>query len=344
MTKDIEALKEISSWVAHNISQVQGAGGNNSVKTEDGKLIIKASGKNMVQLIEENAYVVVDNEKVKTLITNPNFDITDNIQVQAISSSIKNSVLEKSDSTWQPSMEVGFHSYLYKYTLHTHNVWSNVFMCSNHFFEIETLFANVTQYTLSSLADYYTPGIPLSWHIYNAYCFEEAFPNVIFIPNHGIIYSSNDLELLHKIVNEVEQTLYNKLKSTIQDYPTIAYNEKNNIINVTCPFLINNLSLELNSAVFIDLLFPDQAIYINKNDFNFDKNETSHFNIDLKNKQITSTVNLIHTKAVMETMIAYYYIINQCQLKGYEPLTINWEWQNLTAMPSEVHRITMLNN
>ncbi len=339
----INDLKAISGWVAHEIHQVQGAGGNTSVKDDNGHLWIKASGKTMQDVINQNCYLAVDNARIYNALTNVQFDITSNDHTQQFIDTVKDAVVNSANKSWQPSMETGFHTLFYKYTVHTHNAWSNVFFCSDKFYEIEVLFADITTFTLSSLTNYYTPGVPLSWHIFDTFRFEEEMPNVLFLPNHGIIYSHNDLDQLKKIIKVVDDTIFSYLKVKATDYPAYTLAQESECIIVECDFLINNFLEKEHCKIFTELLFPDQAIYINKDEFSFTEKERI-FNVSHAEKRIKSKGTVVQTKAVIETAIAFYFIWQQCAFRGFEPLTINWEWEALTKMPTEQHRIKMMNS
>jgi ribulose-5-phosphate 4-epimerase/fuculose-1-phosphate aldolase len=325
-------LKILSNHVAHRIDLVQGAGGNTSVKLLDGTMAVKASGRLLKEVDSVNAYTIVNVNTILQALKNDNFDVTNPQDIVQLGNILKGAIVIDTD-VFQPSMETSFHCLYDQYVLHTHDVYANVFMCSTHFELLETCFTGHEEYTISSLQDYYTPGAELSWFIYDTYRFSEAMPNVTFLPNHGVIYSHNNLEELKKIHDDVERKIMTRLELQKEDYPTFSIAGQ----VIYCKFLFSIWKKLTWQKITTDLLFPDQAIYINVDTLS-DSNENAKLFLDCSNEFIKYNCSQREAEGIMETMIAYFFILNQIELKGYEPLTINYDFDKLRNMSSEQYR------
>ncbi len=325
-------LKIISNHVAHRIDLIQGAGGNTSVKLPDGTMLVKASGRLLKEVNNVNAYTTVNVKVILQALQNDHFDVTNPQDILQLGHIVKSSMVNATDLL-QPSMETSFHCLYDQYVLHTHDVYANIFMCSAHFDLLETCFTGNENYTISSLPDYYTPGTELSWFIYDTYRFSEAMPNVTFLPNHGVIYSHNNVEELLKMHDEVQQKIMARLQLQKNDYPTYSITDQ----FIQCDFLFR-LWEKINwQKITTDLLFPDQAIYVNKDTIS-DSNENAPFFLNFSKQSIKYNCSPRAAEGIIETVIAFFFILNQMQLKEFEPLTINYEFEKLRNMSSEQYR------
>jgi ribulose-5-phosphate 4-epimerase/fuculose-1-phosphate aldolase len=325
-------LKIISNHVAQRIDLIQGAGGNTSVKLHDGTMVVKASGRLLKEVDSDNAYTTVHVNTIVQALQNDNFDVTNPQDIVVLGNVVKAARVNAVD-VLQPSMETSFHCLYDQYVLHTHNVYANIFMCSSHFDLLETCFTGHEEYTISSLQDYYTPGTELSWFIYDTYRFSEAMPNVTFLPNHGVIYSHNNIDELKRIHDDVQHKIMTRLELKKESYPTFMIAEG----GIQCNFLFIIWKKIEWQKITTDLLFPDQAIYINTDTIS-DTNESAKIFLNFSDRVIKFNCSQREADGIIETMIAYFFILNQIQLKGYEPLTINYDFDKLRNMSSEQYR------
>lgn len=342
----IQSLKELSDFIADRIDIIQGAGGNTSVKTVDGEMLIKASGKNIKDVSSENAFVSVQIKDILDVLCNDDIDITNQGDVEKINGSVKNSVIENNvtSALLMPSMETSFHCLFYTYTLHTHNMYANIFLCSDHFHLLENCFTGDENYEVSLMENYFTPGAELSWYIWDTYRFAEKMPNVLFLPNHGVIYSHNSLSQLKEIHNDVQQKLLSFLQIEEKQYPSFEMiTHDNHSIECICPYLLKHFSQKNWDFIFEDLLFPDQAIYLRKNDFS-KENALAKVFIDDTKKKIYFNTTKKEATTIAELCIACYFVMEQILGRNYEPLTINYEWDKLRNMSNEKHRINQMKN
>jgi len=241
---ELEILKVISKYCGERFDLVQAGGGNTSVKINE-LMFIKASGYNLTNIDESNGYVVMNNI---TLLE----DIKNN--------SVKDVTEYNFIGSKRGSIESFMHSILKKYTIHLHPIQVNKILISNKAKEIiEEI------YPKSLIIDYFTPGIKICNKIKEKYNNE----NVIFLLNHGLIITHDEIGEIFNLLNDVldKFELYQKLDFT--NYKNT--NKISNIINTTFntynvsylseDILINNFFLERNQLFKEKITFPDALIY-----------------------------------------------------------------------------------
>jgi rhamnose utilization protein RhaD (predicted bifunctional aldolase and dehydrogenase) len=349
MTKEIQDLEEISASVAHRPDFVQGGGGNTSVKSEAGKMVIKASGFELKEVNAGNGFTIVNAKAIADYFR----------QVDAVTNAIEQEkasidfILQQMVETGhvmklRPSMETGFHSLLDKYVIHTHSVYSNIINCSR---EATTLLERVfaTSSLKPLLIEYCNPGFELSVNLHKK---AEEYknvngknPQVIFLQSHGLIVSSNDKGeaiTLHKEVNEVLKKAF----SVKAEYPEILLKEiSENIYECTSDYLIDKFRKSNPSQKFFDrVLFPDQTVFFNNN-FYFGSNDEwqNKINLNTSTFKITYKTKLKEARTIQETLTAYFYILekieeNQCTPKFINQLDVD----RINNMESEKYRRDLL--
>jgi hypothetical protein len=135
----------------------------------------------------------------------------------------------------------------------------------------------------------------------------------------------------------VQQKLSRLLNFSETDYPDFTCIETAGSIAIDCSFLFAVWKIIPWQTILSDLLFPDQAIYIAENELS-DTNPEAPLYINFLQNKLISKNSLKATEGIIETMIAYFFIQQQIREKGYEPLTINSEFDKLRTMQSEQYR------
>jgi hypothetical protein len=166
---------------------------------------------------------------------------------------------------------------------------------------------------------------------------------VLFLPNHGVVYSHSDVDTLLSIHADVEVKLLSYLKMEALSYPTYTLqevHEKRYIMQ--SDFLKHIVTDKLFDTIFNHLLFPDQAIYIKHDEISFE-------DVDAKllinsNADFIFNTNKKQAIAITEILCAYFFIDKHIKERGWEPLTINFDWQKLINMQSEQYRKNMMGN
>lgn len=190
-SSEAKELIRISQLVGANELSVQFTGGNISIKTSPGKILIKESGIRLSQVSEEGGLCLVE-----YLLNNEN-------ELKIISQESFNS-LEKEKS--RPSMELGFHVLFENFVIHSHPVFLNIFLCS---IEGRSILANL--FPEAIWIDYATPGNDLCRLINLTMKGKSQGQKIVFLQNHGLIVSGpsaiKTYELHEKIIDQVNKIL-----------------------------------------------------------------------------------------------------------------------------------------
>ena len=227
MTKNrINDLLLIAKKIGKKIAYFQGGGGNISVKIDDTRMAIKASGYRLQDMTLEQGYSVVDYQRIRLFLCQPKSD--EDTFMQKI-----NSFVIATNN--RPSMESGFHACLARYVIHTHSIYANLLTCAKEGKQIaQQLFGNMIW------IDYVTPGQDLTFAIKRSAVGDRS---IFFLQNHGLVISNDSLEDtldLHESVNQ-----------QIRDFFEL-------------PAKISLTRKPVFDLEFIkeNILFPDQVIYL----------------------------------------------------------------------------------
>lgn len=256
---ELKDFIKLSKFAGERFDLVQAGGGNSSVKLDNGTMLIKASGVILSEVDEKKGYAIVDIKKITDLI-NSN-------EVKKINSKkekeeyTKEKMQECNLSTdRKPSIETFLHAMMEKYTLHTHPITVNMIVSRKEWKEIlQSIFSeNIL------LVDYKTPGIELALELAQALQKNKDngfnMPKIVFLQNHGLIVTSDVLEEVINITNEVVLKLEKFLN---KDY--LKYRQTNFISE-----LINSYTKESYSTYLVEdlnvnkILNSGKEVFFNK--------------------------------------------------------------------------------
>ena len=242
--KELINLKNISKYCGERFDLVQAGGGNSSVKIDE-FMFIKASGYNLTNIDENNGYVPMNNIKLVEAIFKEN---------------IKDILTYNIIGDKRGSIETFMHSILKKYTIHLHPIQINRILVSKNATEIiNEIYPN------SLIIEYFTPGIKVCNKI------KEKFNNekVIFLLNHGIIITSDNITELYNLINDVLEKFesyqnmdFLKYKNTNKISKTINNVFKIDNVSYLCEDVLVNRYLSQKIELFKEsITFPDFLIY-----------------------------------------------------------------------------------
>lgn len=225
MSSDLKRLVKISRSLGARVAYVQGGGGNTSLKINNGNMLIKASGKLLVNIDEQTGFLPVDWKSINSSIheckTNADYD------------AMLMRCLLSDDKSVRPSIETGLHAKLGKCVIHTHSVWANLLTCSREGKKIMSdLFKDAIW------VPYATPGLALTRAVEKRVKTKKNV--IVFLQNHGILVSAENEEAAlarHEAVTASIRIRFSELKE---------FDEDN-----TDQFIV-----DLNG-----MLFPDQVVY-----------------------------------------------------------------------------------
>jgi len=223
MVNHQQALQQISFFAGNRFDLVQAGGGNTSVKLDDHRMLVKASGINLTQVTLDSGYVAVDYIFIRTFLSGFSLTKLDKKQREVVANESMQS--SKLSANGKPSIETFLHAMLSTYTLHTHPVSVNILASQGNWKE-----ALSDIWPDAIFVPYQTPGIDLAMAMsdeLNAYVVIHGyFPKVVFLQNHGLIVSSNNSTEVIRLTNQVSKAIEQHLKLDLQRYRNITTLQK----------------------------------------------------------------------------------------------------------------------
>ncbi len=262
---DLDALVKISKYAGERFDLVQAGGGNSSVKQDDGTMLIKASGFLLSDLDASNGYSRVITKQIADIVKDETIINETNKREREILASnlVKSATIDKNN---RPSIETLLHSFLLKYTLHTHPIVVNMIVAQRNWKDIlVSIFGDEE----IALIEYKTPGIELALILAAELRKFKTIPNIIFLQNHGLIVTSIDNNEIKTKTEYVLQKIENYLKVDMKRYKTtnkITYlfssiEENTNISYLSEDKYLNEM-IAKNKALFSKTPFcPDSLVY-----------------------------------------------------------------------------------
>ncbi len=224
---------------------VQGSGGNLSVKTGAGTMIIKASGMRFSELSPQKGFVEINYPMLAERygkLAEPDRESGEKKEAEFLLS------CRLAGGDFRPSMEAGFHAFLGKYVLHTHSVYANVLTCSAGGEELSANICSKLGFS-SAFLGYFHPGAELAIAVAELVR-ERGIPEIIFLKNHGVIVSADSAERLADLHKKLDLEI--KVQLGLSRY---------------VPDVVGAGTHNFNFGK--DIIFPDQAVFsVNGRGFN----------------------------------------------------------------------------
>jgi rhamnose utilization protein RhaD (predicted bifunctional aldolase and dehydrogenase) len=211
MDKCLSELIKISRKVGRNPLLAQGASGNTSVKTDDGKfMFIKASGTALADMSKNKGWRKINLEKARGIIKDKKFASMAGQKREAeIAKRLVACCQDNTKGNCRPSIEANLHVFLDKYVIHIHPIAVGAFLnAKNGKAELEKLFANEKFPPL--WIPYANPGYCLAKKIlYLNGKYQKKYrrlPEILFLEKHGLFVSApksaDGLELVSKVIKK----------------------------------------------------------------------------------------------------------------------------------------------
>ena len=184
---ELQLLKEVSARVGRDMSLVQGAGGNTSMKEGD-VLWVKASGAWLSEADKRDIFVPVDLPGA----------------LRALEQGIEKMPVADAAAKLRPSIETSLHALLpHRVVLHVHAVntiaWAS---CLG----VDQEIAKRLDGLAWARVPYRRPGLPLSQVV--AETMTQRRPDVLILGNHGLLVGAADCAAAEALVHEVERRLH----------------------------------------------------------------------------------------------------------------------------------------
>lgn len=315
----LKELEKISHAVGNKIDYVQGGGGNTSVKLNNELMAIKASGFKLNQITTEEGFVVINYKNIKSYYENIDLNMDIDFEKQSVSFVTENIVELEGIKKLRPSVEVGFHSVLKKYVIHSHSVYSNILCCSENGEDIANKIFGANKYNFLWIP-YINPGFNLTLKLKEeiAKCIKDygEFPEIIFMVNHGLIVNSDDCQDSIKLHEEVNVLIKDYLKLE-ESYPRIELTKNDEGYYISNTEYFKNFFKEnkIGDKYFDDIvLYPDQIVYLN--DSISISGLSNKLNINTATGEMIYKTSFFEALTIEETLLAYFYVINTIKKKG----------------------------
>lgn len=262
---EIKDFVEMSKYAGERLDLVQAAGGNSSVKLDNGEMLIKASGFLLSDVNKETGYSRVFTASVAAIVKNKDIiNLGNKRQRESLTAQfLKEATIDKQN---RPSIETLLHSLLLKYTLHTHSIVVNMIVLQEKWKEILN---SIFEEEKIAYVGYETPGVELAIALDKELRKFDKIPNIIILQNHGLIITSDErdeiktlteyvLEKIEKYLN-IDMSRY-KLTNDIS-YLFESISDETNI-SYLCEDLFLNEQLQKNEKRFFKTPFcPDTFVY-----------------------------------------------------------------------------------
>ena len=228
-------------------------------------MLIKASGYLLSDISINVGYSKVYTNKISNII---NSDAIKNEFNKRKKEILAKKLVEKAtiNKINRPSIETLLHSTLYKYTLHTHPIVVNIVVIKKKWKEILlSIFKNKDM----ALVPYKTPGIDLALELNKVISNFKVIPKIIFLQNHGLIITSNNINDIQKITEIVLEKIEKYLKIDMKKYKLTnkiskminSFQKKQNISYLSEDKYLNE-QLKKNKKLFLQKPFcPDSLVF-----------------------------------------------------------------------------------
>ena len=250
---EVNDFVQLSKYCGERYDLVQAGGGNISFKI-DNFLFIKSSGCLLSDMEINKNYVCLNKTNIEQNLKNI---ITENKKQRELESKLlcDESILFL--KKFKPSIETTMHSLTKKYTVHLHPLqFLSICALENCYELLKKKFKNFC------FIHYFTPGIDVALELLKKYNGE----NLIFLQNHGIVITSDNIEEIYEILENTINQLENIIEKNFDDYKQTNYISKlmNKITNnLTISYLSDDIYLKNISNTCINMypFFPDKLVY-----------------------------------------------------------------------------------
>lgn len=309
---ELMEMKQISAYAGASADYTQGGGGNTSVKLDDCIMAIKASGYALKEITEEKGYVTVDYQNIKRYFDEVDLTEQKDYEKESLAVNLASIKLLDGMENKRPSVEIGFHSVLPKYVIHTHSVYANILCCSEEGKEkAKQIFAD------TDLGYIFIPYINPGFHL--TLCVKEEIQkyqkehgkklDAIFMESHGVIVSGDDCQ---KTIDT-----HQKVNDLIRDYfgfgnfeaPQIEKTENGYRSKTT---YVQEFIQEYHAnGDYFDTttLFPDQLVYLGGN-------MGKTILIDEQTGKVSYKAEQKQAQTIEEVMMSVAFVISEIQKAG----------------------------
>lgn len=307
--KQRELMMRISNYCGDRADYVQGGGGNASVKLDERLMAIKASGYTLKVTTMQKGFVTVDYQKISEYYNEVDAGADTDFEKESLEVNMSSIVLLPGMEKRRPSVEVGMHSFLQKYVIHTHSVYANILCCAEEGRELadEVFGCGELNYIF---VPYVNPGFRLSLAIKEKVEKFKAengcMPDVIFMENHGVISTNDDAEKAIATHEQVNESVIRRFK--LEEYPVPMVKKTEAGFESNTQYLLDFSQMHGGQEYFEMLrLYPDQLVYVGKA-----LGETIKF----EDGRIIYVAAEKEAKVIEETLLGVAFVVGEIEKAG----------------------------
>jgi len=197
----IDKFIALSRYAGSRFDLLQAGGGNSSVKLDDRRMLVKASGFLLSEVESGKGYVVINYPEIAGLLETPSrWGDNDKHRRDSKVNQLVTLAIETPGA--RASIEVFLHAILGRFVLHTHPIAVNIIASQSDWNK------NLTAIFADALCvPYRTPGIELGLELntlVKKYISHHGYtPRITFLQNHGLIVSADSMESVQQITEDV---------------------------------------------------------------------------------------------------------------------------------------------
>lgn len=326
--------------LGHRQDYFPGTGGNISYKTDNGVMFIKASGKRISHMLDEDGVVPLMYQDVKDY-----FHTTIPTTVGEKESGELILSLVHKNALGRPSIETGFHTLLSDAVIHSHSAYANMLTCAVTFKEnVDTLFLGSSIPYMS--IGYAKPGYYLTHLFLDKVKKLSSRPKVIFMKNHGLVVSAPTLEDAVRLHEDVNERIKNYFGFEEGIYPRANLVHVHDMCSVSnTPFLQefvkNNITIFENINDYI--LFPDLTVFCQDIVVSSDSSSSAKIIVNNHTGKIIYKTTKKEAHAIEENLIAFAFLTTYMKEHNLRPVYISHqEADSIRNMEQEKYRKRLL--
>lgn len=211
-------LAGLANAAGQSPALTQGAGGNVSIKTKDGRMLIKSSGCRLRDVTPEKGISLVKLESLREIIDLPEPDAA------YMSEAVIKSTLPLNGKKEKPSVETCFHAMLGYAVVHQHSVYANFITCCE---EGRTLAEKL--FPEAVFVPFAAPGPELCMSIRKHAVKPIPDAGILFFQNHGLAVYARTTEKVLEMSRAVNEKIkdYFSLSDFTPDYIVGKYKTDN---------------------------------------------------------------------------------------------------------------------
>jgi ribulose-5-phosphate 4-epimerase/fuculose-1-phosphate aldolase len=331
---------DVVKELAHRQDYFPGTGGNISLKLDDGSMFIKASGKRILHMKEDDGIVGLSYKNIRDYFHESVLHKEgEHESLDIVSQSVH------VGSVGRPSIETGFHALLSTATIHSHSVYVNMLTCSSSFESlVDTIFLGSSISYLS--ISYAKPGYFLTHLFLDKVRKLSSRPRVIFMKNHGIVVTAPTMQEAIELHEKINKKVMDYFGFAEDHYPTSILNHHNELSSSSETKLLNNFvkdNIEIFENINDHILFPDLTVFCQDIVVTTKGDGPTKIVINRETGSITYNTTKKEAYCIEENLIAFAFLTKYMKEHMLKPAYISVEEaDSIRNMEQEKYRKVLL--